>query len=1723
MTESHAPENRTQEQDAWWMHLRFTDLPQESQSFLSLLGTFFFLLSVTLVAGEVCKCVWRGQNVGQLFSSCLLQSLRQTATATSGFVSRSVARLQSCTRPCRRSRRQAPEAQAEATATQRISEASRTQLRGSPGAPRAAAPLRGGDAEAGSAGCGAGIWECSSLSTPLLPAGARGGSSSSSNGARCASEDEALRIPRPYTLPAQTCAAVEDWPAYLDNWNIWSCVEWLWEPDVKGHTGSEAYILFLRTCRDMFLVLSFASLVLMAPIWGTAPFFAGVSGKHACLLILNSNATSMPEEGAQQRSMNVHGMLFLMTILYVLIYLVFTIRFEVELTAICSRFETCKERKSLIERTIWISRLPIKDHDRFKLTDEHLQVVGSDLRGALEEIMRENCTKDTTQGSRQEEEWFVAKAHGHLVEGARIDQLSRGWALIPPEQRGTSGSCMIVACDASNDLTAGESQTTGQLAGEALAPSSEEALNVPREESASAGQASCATTNGDTSKLLKSGEWQAPGHAESEALAPASEEAIIVPKESAASGQASDATPLRASEVPTPTEAEKSVVACAAPESDFLVSTAAGSEESEATVAQPLPSDVPNTSRESHATVRQSETATPSVGTVLTAGTHDTGGRASGRGRAGLGDSIQGADRGDSRARGRGSGAARNRIPLRTSQSPPLATAIRAWSTSPPPATSSLKHMSRKTSPVVKAGSTSPRFAELDTIRGRGSAEVSKQGRDLDGGRDVIHVGGRGSPPADRRSPGTNASRVGVVRGSPGAARRGPDLTVSKVRETGGLSVGRGSLGAGKRQHDLNGSRVTGANGRGSLAADKRVPNTDSSTGVRVQGYEANEQSSAEADTQAPHLCRVSEAVPPTSEVLTHQGRMEAEDRTVQMAEDAVATSAGGLVPQPEHQAGGIPLKEQQQLQQQPALALQTQTQTQPPTPQPQMQPQPQQLELQPQTQTQTQPQPQPQPQTQPQTQEQEQQQRVEESGETERQASTMDRQRSLLLHKNNFNYLEDKGLWKTSEGIVFVEKKKQNRRPVRIEDVLVAPVIYKLKDVSTKRRRAEERAVHYEHLARKAEERERAYIVQRERYLPEPDRQPRSFWSKLLRLLRCIQKSSDPYRKLSCILDMFDPYRESWRLRKKAMYHRNQADKWRTEQLKMTIGKKELAGHAFVTLHNAADVQLLMQTMPACYKVWEWYPWWKHRSTISFGRAPFSAVILQCARAPEPSDINWHNLHLSSRRSSFWFGSLTGFLGLMVFVLSAFVSVAGNFVAIVAWLRTNTDRAWMFLEQHNLKWLSGLMHWLENMETKWVNLSSTFTALALLTINSIVVPYGVYYIALYAGFQLKSLEERYQLDVNFWFMLITSVALPLLGLTSIPALFAYVGVQESMVSGLERVEENMCHGTGLTLMQYLFSAAFLTNSFQLLKVPCFSIFMNICFRYATAASDRRECQEPLLQSWGFYYAFQLINVLLGIFISVLVPGTFSAAALYFSICHALNRYILNRFLGVGPDSKDTFASYAVRMMRYFACLWLSIMALTLGWGCHSLEKGPALSRCPAWLNPWGCLVLCVMAVLVFSYTHLAAVRYKGKINFKRSESEANIHQSPPRRRGAGSTFSTMENDAEDDSNKPRFCYNASMAVDKDRSIEEVLERLKKDETHRGVIEAKIGKQESVGSILRELRTKDLEKAEKELQAETKARVSSQPQSVAEELVVQHVQRSASEELPQRRKSSANA
>jgi len=313
--------------------------------------------------------------------------------------------------------------------------------------------------------------------------------------------------------------------------------------------------------------------------------------------------------------------------------------------------------------------------------------------------------------------------------------------------------------------------------------------------------------------------------------------------------------------------------------------------------------------------------------------------------------------------------------------------------------------------------------------------------------------------------------------------------------------------------------------------------------------------------------------------------------------------------------------------------------------------------------------------------------------------------------------------------------------------------------------------------------------------------------------------------------------------------------------------------------------------------------------------------VTLLCKRAPHPDDVNWLNLHISTlKQVTVGFGLITSlFIGMVTLVTP--LTLSSQISIIIPLLQKRVEVVAGFLHARHLV--------LGQSVQFWYTLTCQLPALLLVVINSLLLPDCICRIAEAMRLHQHSSTEIVQLHLNYIFLVLNSLFIPMLGLTSIGALVEW-GEQEMFaerpVQVVVKVAKKLMQSSGLFALRYILNCACVSNTNALLQL-CQLIFRCCARGNARTAREYVEAELNFTFAWGYWYAWTISIFTIGVVMSTFVPSVLPCAALFFSVQHCVDKYnLFHRVYDHGPASENYFITRALHYMRCVVCLWWSLV-----------------------------------------------------------------------------------------------------------------------------------------------------------------------------------------------------
>eukprot|EP00922_Rhytidocystis_sp_ex-Travisia-forbesii_P047220 GHVS01070341.1.p1 GENE.GHVS01070341.1~~GHVS01070341.1.p1 ORF type:complete len:1051 (-),score=215.20 GHVS01070341.1:374-3526(-) len=246
----------------------------------------------------------------------------------------------------------------------------------------------------------------------------------------------------------------------------------------------------------------------------------------------------------------------------------------------------------------------------------------------------------------------------------------------------------------------------------------------------------------------------------------------------------------------------------------------------------------------------------------------------------------------------------------------------------------------------------------------------------------------------------------------------------------------------------------------------------------------------------------------------------------------------------------------------------------------------------------------------------------------------------------------------------------------------------------------------------------------------------------------------------------------------------------------------RHTAGIGFVSFNNKLAVEECLSDPRAvgCHYDWSLHP------------------------APTPSDIVWENIHISKQQRRMRAIILNVVLILVSVIVVSPVAIGNQLLPLL----------------ENIQEVVKESSYVRLTLTAWV------APLILILINSLLLPYLIYYVACGTKYWLHSAETSYVLHGNIVYLILNILIVPLLSLPSIAAVIQLMyssNIQEwSLVIG--RI---LLSTSGSFALHYLLNSAFMSSASQLLQIPQLSfagLQRGLYGRSSTSGSIPRDSRD---------------------------------------------------------------------------------------------------------------------------------------------------------------------------------------------------------------------------------------------------------------------------------------
>eukprot|EP00927_Polykrikos_kofoidii_P037901 TRINITY_DN3210_c0_g2_i1.p1 TRINITY_DN3210_c0_g2~~TRINITY_DN3210_c0_g2_i1.p1 ORF type:complete len:1087 (-),score=33.29 TRINITY_DN3210_c0_g2_i1:83-3301(-) len=359
---------------------------------------------------------------------------------------------------------------------------------------------------------------------------------------------------------------------------------------------------------------------------------------------------------------------------------------------------------------------------------------------------------------------------------------------------------------------------------------------------------------------------------------------------------------------------------------------------------------------------------------------------------------------------------------------------------------------------------------------------------------------------------------------------------------------------------------------------------------------------------------------------------------------------------------------------------------------------------------------------------------------------------------------------------------------------------------------------------------------------------------------------------------------------------------------------KYGLSGHAFVVASRREYAELLLRRTSVCGLL-PWYFRWRDQSLLKMGVPPMASVTLWCQRSPPYADIVWENLHVRNR----WIAQhvLTVFLFFLMLVLVAPTEMAESLTERIQKMRHQIDP----LDEHREMWATfdGPHGILEQLPSYWLTLT-----------NFVLLPLFIYYIGCVGKPFLRSKLEKIQFVQNYWFLLMFSICVPLLGLAAgnrsvlDAARQLHVTVSTNSLAELGKRASRL---NGTLFVKYLLNAVFVTGGTQLILVG------QTFVRWFCCCCPCCPGWEPPDFPWGYWYAWALSIMTMCLVLSVILPCMLPLGAIFFLMRYYVDRVNISRgafswSMPMDPSFRYSVRTYCVEAVALFwFCMAASFFA----------------------------------------------------------------------------------------------------------------------------------------------------------------------------------------------------
>jgi hypothetical protein len=242
---------------------------------------------------------------------------------------------------------------------------------------------------------------------------------------------------------------------------------------------------------------------------------------------------------------------------------------------------------------------------------------------------------------------------------------------------------------------------------------------------------------------------------------------------------------------------------------------------------------------------------------------------------------------------------------------------------------------------------------------------------------------------------------------------------------------------------------------------------------------------------------------------------------------------------------------------------------------------------------------------------------------------------------------------------------------------------------------------------------------------------------------------------------------------------------------------------------------------------------------------------------------------------------------------------------------------------------------------------SPQIASLVLIVINSVLLPELIYRMACAVREHRHSRAEILQLHLNFIFLGINTLLIPLTGSSIIeiakvylphPFQTAWAKVHNHFLGGAwnQIVEGCAFHTFRNTkwsfFLRYIMNSACFSNTLSGLALPQI-VYRECAKTFALTHRDEDDAVTPWPFPWGYWYAWSLNILATGLLLSMAVPLSLPCTALFFAIRHAVDQHNLCHNVYMSSfESEGTFVPRVLHYVRLIVATWWFFM------GCVTLS-----------------------------------------------------------------------------------------------------------------------------------------------------------------------------------------